>query len=525
MVELERLLAATIREHGRRPALRIAGQMISYRAFDRWSRRIAACLHGSTVAILAGGSLGTYAGVLAVARSGRMYVPLNVDLPDDRLLQIIAAAGTDTLIVDRRKIDQACRLLKRMPRPICVVVPEIEDDACADLQPHHVVLVGEGPAPPPDEVDVAAADDAPLYLMSTSGTTGEPKRISIYRRNVQAYLGSIRQLFDFHPEDRFSQFFKLPFDLSVHDMFVTWTTGGCLYVPGPTDLLDPVAFARRNGLTVWFSVPSLVSLAIMSRKLKPGSLPTVRHGLFCGEALSWEVVDAFRQAAPEAAVTNLYGPTEATIAITHYTVPANDGTPEQRRTCVPIGRPFDGQDAVVVDPELRTLPPGGRGELLLGGSQLASGYVGSPEQTERSFLHLEFAGHASKRWYRTGDLAAWTPNGLVFAGRLDSQVKFRGHRIELGEIEAILQQVANTPLAVVIGWPPNGSGPVEQLVAFVVTSRPGFQDVLAELRRRLPAYMVPGRIVAIDEPPASLLNNNQKIDRNKIVDMYRMRLS
>ncbi len=525
MTELERLSAATICEHGQRPALCIAGQTISYRAFDRWSRRIAGQLRGPVAAILAGGSLGTYAGVLAVVRSGRMYVPLNVDLPDERLLQNIAAASADTLIVDRRRIDQACRLLARMPRPMRAVIPEIDDDACPDLRPHHVVPVGEGPAPPSDEVDVAPADDAPLYLMSTSGTTGEPKRISITRRNVQAFLGSIRQLFDFHPEDRFSQFFKLPFDLSVHDMLVTWTTGGCLYVPGPTDLLDPVAFARRNDLTVWFSVPSLASLAIMSRKLKPDSLPAVRHGLFCGEALSWEVVDAFRQAAPQAVITNLYGPTEATIAITRYTVPADDDAPEQRRTSVPIGRPFDGQDAVVVDPELRPLPPGERGELLLGGSQLAAGYVGSPEQTERSFVNLEFAGHASRRWYRTGDLAAWTPDGLVFAGRLDTQVKFRGHRIELGEIEAVLQQVANTPLAVVIGWPPNSSRPVEQLVAFVVTSQPGLQDVLAEMRQRLPAYMVPGRIVAIEDPPGSLLNSNQKIDRNKIADMYRMRLS
>lgn len=541
MSEFAALLSAMMCSHGQRPALCIAGQTISYGELDKLSRRTADCLDGMTIAVLADSSRETYAGVLAAARSGRTYLPLNATFPDDRLLRIIDTAKPDTMLVDGKRIDQAYRLLRQVKTPMRVVLGAVNllPDTWSDLTQHDVVVIGDQDvqdAPAAEIIDITADDATPLYLMFTSGTTGEPKGIAIPRSHVVDYLRSIHGLFDIKPRDRCSHFFKLSFDLSVHDMFVTWTSGACLHVPGPMDHLDPVTFARRNQLSIWFSVPSLVALAMASRKLQPNSLLTVRLALFCGEALSWEAVDAFQAAAPDAEITNLYGPTEATIAITHYTVPPGtpasgsadptDGSaPAKRRRSVPIGKPFPGQEAIVVGKDLAVLPAGEPGELLLGGSQLAPDYLDDPEQTEERFLSLDIDGCTVRRWYRTGDLAISTPDGLVFAGRLDSQIKFRGHRIELAEIEAALQQAAGTPLAIVATWPPSDRGmAIDQLIAFVMPPHPPARELHARLRAMLPAPMVPARIITIDHPPISILNNNQKIDRGLLMDMYRERV-
>lgn len=401
-----------------------------------------------------------------------------------------------------------------------IVTLNAGDDAQHSLsQQHPIVSIEDAPDGgmfSDDEVD----DSIPLYIMSTSGSTGLPKKIAIPRSNVVDYVNSIRNIFDFCPGDRFSHFFKLSFDLSVHDVFVTWITGGCLYVPAAREMLDPVAFARRHALTVWFSVPSLLTLAMMTRKLGPETLPDLRHALFCGEALSWEAADAMQAAAPGARVTNLYGPTEATIAITHYSIDMTNREEESPSTPVPIGRSFPGQETVIVQQDLSIASSGERGELLLGGSQLAPGYLGNVEQTQAAFLEREYSGFQSKRWYRTGDIVMTSEEGLVFLGRSDSQIKFRGHRIELGEIEAVLQRLAKTPLAVVIPWPPFGPGPIDRLLAFLMPPHHPKEEVHAALRNQLPAHMVPARILTLDQPIDKLLNANRKVDRAKIVKMY-----
>ena len=522
MNKFNSLLSASLRKHLDRPALSIDGQLISYRAIDGWSRRFACRLQGKNIGIVAGRSLDTYAGVLAVARSGRTYVPLNAEFPDHRLLEIFSNTAIETVIVDRQHIDRACAFLRLVEKPIRILVMESELSLQSTLmcQQHHIDQIREELPSNGSLADAVDDDEIPLYILSTSGSTGAPKRIAIPRSNVADYLGAIDERFDFGPNDRFSHFFKLSFDLSVHDLFVTWTNGGCLYVPGANDLLDPTTFARRHGLTVWFSVPSLVGLAMLSRKLKADTLPDLRQALFCGEALSWEAVDAFKAAAPNAAITNLYGPTEATIAITGYLVDKNEPIENRVSGSVPIGRPFTGQEVAVVDSNLSPLPYGKRGELLLGGSQLAPGYLGNPEQTKEAFVDLEFPSMKSKQWYRTGDIVMQTEHGLVFLGRCDTQIKFRGHRIELGEIEAVLQRVAKTPLAVVIAWPPLDTGPIDRLLAFIMPPHATLSEIHATMRDQLPAHMVPARILSLDHPIDTILNDNRKIDRAKVAEMY-----
>lgn len=513
------MLAETLLKFAHRDALSIGGTSYTYRQLDDRSRSIAAILRGPVVAILPGRTLETYASIAAVERTGFTYVPLNPDSPDDVLLGQLSLASVNALVVDSELTGTAFRLLERMDRPLSVLLLEPSGSAPPNslLRRHHIDRLDDD-AQPVEAIDDVA--DAPLYQLFTSGTTGKPKMVPIPRTNVSEYLKSIGSTFDFRADDRFSQFFNLSFDLSVHDVFVAWAHGGCLCVPKKTELLDPVGFASRNELSVWFSVPSLASLAMISRKLRPGSLPTLRHALFCGESLTWPLLEAFRHAAPSASITNLYGPTETTIAITSHRVEADaEMSTSADETTVPIGHPFAGQEAVVTNAELEPVQEGDIGELLLGGSQLAPGYRGSSEETARSFIDARFDGYHNSRWYRTGDLVRETPRGMVFLGRKDTQIKWRGFRIELGAIEAVLGDVAKTPIAVAVPWPPNANGAVEKLIAFVGDLDMPVNDLRRELESRLPRHMVPAEILEIDSE-ADIRNANGKVDRRKIVDLH-----
>ena len=498
------MLSESFKAFGANRALYVHDTTYSYADLDLASRLIALKLQGDKVAILVRRSFETYASIAASIRSGKTYIPLSSEQPDSFLQQQLSSAMPDVLVVDRTMVSRAQAILESLEPPVPVLCIDADRD-----------LVNKRLAPPAEEVD--RQSENALYQMFTSGTTGQPKRIAIPRSNVGDYLTSIRSLFDFGPDDRFSQFFKLTFDLSVHDMLVAWTCGGCLYVPRDMQLMDPVSFAKKHDLSVWFSVPSLARLAMMARKLSPRALPRLRHALFCGEALPWQVVTAFAKAAPNAALTNLYGPTEATIAITWNRLPSEpwiDGADSQGP--VPIGGPFAGQEAAVVDENLKPLPDGRVGELLLGGSQLAPGYCEAPDLTAPSFLDMRIVGFESERWYRTGDLVRHDAGELTFMGRVDTQVKFRGHRIELGVIEAALADEAMSPLAVVLpSYQSNDGSTIEKLVGLVASPREPLDLIRMKLIERLPSHMVPSEVIEIP-PHGAWWNQNGKVDRSKL---------
>lgn len=515
-------LLNSFQKHLDKPALWIAGITYSYRELQDAVHGVLMALQHApdtrVVAILTEGSLVAHAGILASAISGRTYLPLNVDYPDERLLKILARAQPGAVILEQSQLELACRVLNRVDKSMTLIMPDCDDkmDVPESLAHHQWVNVT-----PTESVSIettfASEDDLSksLYLMFTSGTTGEPKGILINRRNVLDYLDAIKQLFDFGPDDRFSQFFTLSFDLSVHDMFVTWTTGACLYVPSRSERIDPVGFARRHRLTVWFSVPSLASLAIRSRKLKPDSLPVLRHALFCGEALSCGVAEAFAQAAPNAALTNLYGPTEATIAITSHRI---QGAADLTTDSVPIGHAFPGQETLVLDKNLVSVALGEIGELWLGGTQIASGYMNDKAQTEAKFCRFTHPGRQSTLWYQTGDLVEQRPGvGLIYRGRKDEQIKLHGHRIEIAEVEQTLHKAAGTPLAIVLPWPVDRNQATQHLIALVCNSQCRMKEIRREMERYLPLFMVPARIIPVKE---MVFNVNQKLDRKQIINLY-----
>ena len=321
----------------------------------------------------------------------------------------------------------------------------------------------------------------------------------------------MQQMWPLKPEDRCTQIYDLTFDVSVNDIFSCWQAGACLYVVPEAALLCPVDFVRKHDLTCWGSVPSSLAFIKRFNKLKPDSLPGLRYSFFCGEALPTDMAVAWAEAAPQSRVINLFGPTEATVAITAYELDRND-IPEY--PLMPIGQPFCGQAAVVLNKSGELQLGGEVGDLYLGGSQLVPGYWQDQQRTDRVFVEQQVDGADTSRWYKTGDLSSVDERyGLIFHGRSDFQVKINGYRVELSEIEGVVKSFVNCAWAVAIPWPIDKvTGSASGIVVWVSGNLPESVDlssIPALCGQKLPAYMVPSAVYWMDTLPR---NANGKVD-------------
>jgi amino acid adenylation domain-containing protein len=468
---------ASAADHPNAPAIVVRGQTISYETLALRARVIAASIvralgrPATRVGVFAARSEVAYVGTLGALCSGAAFVPLNPKFPIERTRSMARRAELDAIIVDR---DTA----------------PLVDAVAGDVK---VLIHGDHPGehePLSDLPEVPS--DSLAYLLFTSGTTGEPKGVGITHANVLHYLDVMGARYALTPGDRCSQTFDQTFDLSVHDLFMTWNAGACLYAMAPIEMLAPVRFVNAHGLTTWFSVPSA---AVLARDRTPaGSMPTLRWSLFCGEPLTNETAERWQAAAPNAVVENLYGPTELTIACFAYRW--NGAAPESLNGVVPIGRPLDGLTARIVDEE-----------LWVGGPQTAPGYWHDPKQTHDKFVDGCF--------YKTGDRVIEFPSGVYgYLGRVDHQLKILGFRVEPAEIEGVLRQQPGVTGAVALGYP-IAQAQALGVVAFVTgptIESPGtLRRVAASV---LPAYMVPSKILLLDQFP---LNANGKVDRAELL--------
>jgi amino acid adenylation domain-containing protein len=504
--------------HPERPALLVDGVGHTYaELLERASAIAGAIRHedpeGSPlVAVHGERSLWVYAGILGALLAGRGYVPLSPSFPAARTLAMLSRSGAGVVIVAGPEAGAAGPVLEAAEGPLLVLAPEADaTPAWASSTGHRTLCAPDlaaDPSPPPPR----AGAESIAYLLFTSGTTGTPKGIGIRQSNVTAYLDAAQERYAIGPEDRCSQNFALTFDLSVHDMFLTWSAGACLCVPPAKSVMAPAAFVKEQELTTWFSTPSTAALMMRLRMLRAGAFPSLRWSLFCGEALPVTVAEAWRAAAPDAVLENLYGPTEATIACTAFRYEGGAAAGFVNGV-VPIGRPFGGTTVAVVGPDLAPVGDGQAGELLLGGDQLAPGYWRDAERTAAAFVEtpaLEPAGP----WYRTGDLVGRDPEwGLLYRGRLDDQIKIRGHRVELQEVESALRSASGAGSVVALGWPPTPAG-ADGIIAFLVGATADDAAILESCRRRLPDYMVPGELYRLDSMP---LNPSGKADRRRLL--------
>jgi amino acid adenylation domain-containing protein len=498
-----------------RAALDLGDQQLTYAALWDRAGRIGDCLNrsltrdDSLVGILSGRSVTAYSAVLGVLASGRGYVPLNPKFPLQRTLSMLAASGCRVVVVGAECVATMADLLPRIERPLLILYPETEPVVEYGYPPQHRILYADGMQEVQDPAVLHIDGRSVAYLLFTSGSTGTPKAVAITHDNAAAYLTYAAARYQLRSDDRCSQNFDLTFDLSVHDLFMSWNAGASL-CPFTDQYLVPATLIDEKQLTVWFSVPSVATFASRLGLLEPAAFPSLRLSLFCGEPLSAKMARAWQQAASNSVVENLYGPTEATIAITHYTWDSQRSEDDCYNGIVPLGWPFHGHDARIVDDTLSVVADGETGELCLSGRQVAEGYFNDRLRTSRQFVRLP---ESDATWYLTGDLVSRDEQGcLHYMGRKDQQVKINGYRVELQEIEHVVKDAANTELAVAVPWP-QSEGTASGVVAVISGSEESCDgSILERCRERLPAYMVPSHIYHVDQLP---ITPNGKIDRKR----------
>jgi amino acid adenylation domain-containing protein len=503
--------------HSERPALRVVGKTFSYSQLRLFAEKIAGMIHEAQTAdpplagLLADKSLTAYAGVLGILLSSKGYVPLNKRLPVARTLSMIKMARLKTIVVGKECYQYFEQLRPLLPEGMNIILADENYKPGTSHDDERIRFITPGSSFKNHPVHLTSVPSSVAYLLFTSGSTGEPKGVPVSNGNVSAYLDFMAEAYDFRPEDCFSQTFDLTFDLSVHDLFVCWSAGACLCVPVDNSSLGMLAFLKEQKPTVWFSVPSMAVMMSKMRLLRQGAFESLRYSFFCGEALHTETATAWAAAAPNSKVINLYGPTEATIAISRYHWNRGDGKTKSMNGIVSIGIIFSTQQYILLDDDLKPVPEGGKGELCLSGSQVVKEYLDDKVQTNVSFIE---PADIEGRWYKTGDLVIQDDEGdLFFLGRKDAEVKISGYRVNLLEIDYLLKELSGGSTGVTVFHELSG-----KLISFISGKNTDLEAGLLErCRQRLPWYMVPERIIFVDEFP---LNPNGKVDKQALTDNY-----
>jgi amino acid adenylation domain-containing protein len=479
------------------PAIFVDGRSYSYGEFSGLCAATSGLLRvhdvrrGDRVGILAENNVYTYASLLGILACGAGYVPLNPHNPAERNRGIIADAGIKVLLYTDQ--EETARELSGPSRTGCHPLNNRVTPSSESLDP----------------VDQTHGDLC--YLLFTSGTTGKPKGVPIYHRNLSAFLTMMLESgkYDFNGNDRFLQMFELTFDLSVFSFLVPLSVGASLCPIPRKEMasLEVVDTLETREITVALMVPSVINF------LRPYfgeiNLPHLRYSLFCGEALYHETLTGWAECVPRAKIENLYGPTEATIFCLRYEWRRGEAAHAQGKGIVPIGRPMEGMRAFRLSDDT----PDEEGELCLSGDQVTLGYWNNPSKTAEAFG----ATISGEKFYRTGDLCKMDGSGdFLYLGRIDNQVKVDGHRVELEEVEFHARVFCEDHQVVAAVTTSEVGSHV--IVLFVESERVQRTDLTEYLRTQLPEYMIPKEIVPVRAFP---LNSNGKVDRKALMNSHR----
>ncbi|WP_454674051.1 amino acid adenylation domain-containing protein [Achromobacter pestifer] len=470
------------------PALVMGAVRLSYAELDARTNQLAHALRAvgagaeTRVGVLMTRSVEMVVALLGVMKAGAAYVPMDPELPAERLSYLLEDSQAELLLTQSTWLETL---------PVDTLPAWALDQI--DLSAHPSTPIGHVPHP-----------EQAAYVIYTSGSTGKPKGAVNRHGALAQRLDWMQQAYPIDAADTVLQKTPFGFDVSVWEFFWPLMVGAQLAVAEPGEHRDPQALAARiaaHGVTTLHFVPSMLS-AFLAGGVDQARLPTLRRIVCSGEALPGDLRDRCFAALPDVALNNLYGPTEAAIDVTFHDCVVNE------TGAVPIGAPITGTQVYVLDADLNLAPPGVAGELYLGGAGLARGYLSRPGMTAERFVANPFG---AGRLYRTGDRVRWTESGeLDYLGRLDFQVKIRGLRIELGEIESRLLAQAGVREAVVVAA--NGPGGGQRLVAYVAPQVDS-AALRTALARELPEYMVPSQIIPLEALP---LSANGKIDRKAL---------
>lgn len=429
------------------------------------------------------------AAFLGVALSGNIYVPLDIDIPGERLKTIINILHPEFVI--------NCEEDKTFNDIGCSVI------SWSDIQRSENHNRGI------EKLD-RIIDTDPLYILFTSGSTGTPKGVVISHRCVIDFTEEASEAMDLSQNEIFLNQAPFYFDASVPDIFCTLRNGATLHIVDkklfafPIKLMD---YISENKINAIYWVPSALIMVANLKALGKRDISCLRKIMFCGEVMPVKQLNMWMDAVPYAKFVNYYGPCEATYACSYYVV---DHRFENHES-LPIGKAAKNTTIMLVADQREVKQAGHQGEIYISGSGVGLGYYNDPERTSVSFVQNPLQHVYTEIVYKTGDLAHYDEEGnIIYDGRIDHQIKHMGYRIELSEIETVvsaLREISNNCCLY--------DDKRHRIVLFI-EAQMKLEDINNKIREFLPDYMLPSKLICVDTMP---LNQNGKIDRIKLQEM------
>lgn len=457
-------------------------ESITYSDLERFSNAFSRELkeqgakRGEFIAFFMKKSISSIKSILSILKADCAYIPVDANSPGQRLQSILTSGEISLLIVD----NESEALIRQLLAESVVKLVNVEQFSGGDSSSVSCENLS---------IDLA-------YVLFTSGSTGTPKGVMIPHGAITDYIDWCVETYRLTSDDVIANHAPLYFDNSTFDLYTAFKTGATLHlVHEELNLVFPrlIKWLDQRKATTFFCVPSVLTLLLKTRRLKPESLPHLRHIICAGEALP---VDALRQwmtLYPHIQFTNMYGPTEITVDCSYHIV---SEVPDDGCKSIPIGKARNNMELFVrQDDGSLSQQPGAQGELLVRGASVAYGYLGDSERTEQAFIQNPLNRHFNDPLYCTGDLVCLGEAGVFdFLGRADDQIKHLGYRIELGEIEvALLASDAVSEGLVVFN---NTEDESEREIGALVKLRNGAsaEQLQKVLKDKLPSYMVPTRV-------------------------------
>lgn len=473
-------------------AVRLDAEALTYAALNDQANRVMNALTkqgvatGTVVGLMVERSLAMAAGMLGILKAGAVYLPMDPQLPEERIAFMLEDAGVEIVLTTADLLWKVARLN----------VSFLDLKECLQVEPGHPLTRR------------LRADDL-AYIIYTSGTTGRPKGVFIEQGGIANSIAWRKEAYQLDTNDRVLQLFSNAFDGFMTSFLTPLVSGATVVMMNELASKDVRALKQlilAEEVTHFIMIPPLFDALLET--LQPNEVKSLRTVTLAGDKVTAAVVRKAKELLPQLEIVNEYGPTESSVVATYKRAVTE-------ATVGSIGHPIDNATVYIMDEQLQLVPIGVTGEIVIGGAGLARGYVNRPDLTAEKFV--THAHPDIGRLYRTGDKGRLLPNGeFEFLGRMDDQVKISGYRIEPGEIEAVLQQLEGIKEAIV--QVVEGQHGDQQLCGYYTTNDAlTASQVRQQLAEWLPFYMIPAYLYPLQQFPLTAIG---KIDRHQLPNPF-----